>query len=96
MQKNNPNEQKRKRAIELFNKKYSVSEICKTLNCSRRWFYKWLKRYRNNPSGRWYLEESGRPKTNKKKTDNQTEQLIPKTRVELIKSPYMQYGPQAI
>jgi transposase len=96
MQNNQKEEQLRKRAIELFQKEWKVSEICKTLNCSKRWFYKWLKRYRDNPSGLWYLEKSRRPKTIKKKIDNKTEQLILETREKLISTPYLQYGPQAI
>lgn len=96
MQNNQTKERLRIKAIELFNNKWDVTSICKTLNCSRRWFYKWLKRYRSNPSGKWYLEEPKKPKTSKKKIDNITEQLILKTREELISTPFMQYGPQAI
>ncbi|MCF8241901.1 MAG: helix-turn-helix domain-containing protein [Melioribacteraceae bacterium] len=38
--KNQSKEQIRKRAIELFNNNWRVSEICETLNCSKRWIYK--------------------------------------------------------
>lgn len=38
-------EQLRIKAIELRNNKWKVTEICNALDCSRKWFYKWLKRY---------------------------------------------------
>lgn len=88
-------EQLRKRAMELYNSSWNITEICKTLNCSRKWFYKWLKRYQSNEP-KWYIEKSRRPKTKKKKTDFKTEQLILETRKELMSTPFMQYGPQAI
>lgn len=88
-------EQLRTKAIELYNNNWEVTEICKTLNCSRRWFYKWLKRYKSNQP-QWYIEQSKRPKTTKKKIDVNTEQLVLQTRKELMSTPFMQYGPQAI
>ncbi len=89
------NEQLRKRAIELYNNTINITEICKILNCSRRWFYKWLKRYQNNKEG-WFIEKSRKPKTCKKKVDSNIEQLILETRNQLMLTPFMQYGPQAI
>lgn len=88
-------EQLRKRAIELYNNSINITEICKILNCSRRWFYKWLKRYQNNKED-WFIEKSRKPKTSKKKIDSNTEQLILETRNQLMLMPFMQYGPQAI
>jgi putative transposase len=95
MKNNLTKEQLRLRAIELFNNKLNISEICRSLNCSRRWFYKWLKRYQSNDP-QWFIEKSRKPKTKKKKTDSRTEQLILETRKKLISNPFMQYGPQAI
>jgi hypothetical protein len=94
-------EQLRIKAIELHSNKWKVTEICKVLNCSRKWFYKWLKRYQTYLTGhsnnsQWYLEKSRRPKTREKKIDSHTEQLIIETRKQLMLSPFMQYGPQAI
>jgi hypothetical protein len=88
-------EQLRAKAIELYNYKWEVSEICKSLNCSRRWFYKWLKRSQSNEP-QWYIEQSRKPKTKKKKIDVNTEQLVLETREQLMSIPFMQYGPQAI
>lgn len=97
MSKNNyTKEQLRIKAIELYFNKCKVLEICKVLNCSRRWFYKWLKRYQSNQNGCWYNEQSRRPKTKKKKIDSNTEQLVLETRKQLVITPFMQYGPQAI
>lgn len=96
MKKNNySKEQLRIRAIELYNSKWNVTEICRTLNCSRRWFYKWLNRYQSNEP-KWYIEQSRRPRKTKKKIDFNTEQLVVETRKKLISRPFMQYGPQAI
>ncbi len=94
-EKNQNKEQNRKKAIELYNNNWKVSEICSTLNCSRNWFYKWLKRYQSG-SPHWYKEQSRAPKTVRKSTDNKLGQQIIQTRKELLSKPYMQYGPQAI
>jgi transposase InsO family protein len=91
----NTQEQLRIRAIELFNKKWKVTDICSNLNCSRAWFYKWLKRYQTNDP-EWYKEQSKAPKTKSKKTDSDMEQTVLKTREFLASKPYYQYGPQAI
>ena len=96
MKENNlNNEQLRMRAIELYKNNWNVSEISKTLNRSRNWFYKWLNRYNNNDP-HWYKEQSKAPKTKKNKTNTEMEELIIQTRKELLSHPYLQYGPQAI
>ena len=96
MKENNlTNEQLRMRAIELYKNNWNVSEICRTLNRSRNWFYKWLNKYNSNDSY-WYKEQSRTPKTKKNKTNTEMENLIIQTRKELLSNPYMQYGPQAI
>lgn len=88
-------EQLRTKDIELYNNKWNVTEICKSLKCSRRWFYKWLKRYQSQEP-KWFIEKSRKPKTKGKKTDFKTEQLILESRRQLMSTPFMQYGPQAI
>ena len=88
-------EQLRIKAIELYNSSWKIPDICSTLNCTRSWFYKWLKRSQsNNPN--WFKEQSRAPNTREKTTNNQMEQQILETRKQLISNPYMQYGPQAI
>jgi len=94
-EKNFNNEQKRKRAIEFWKNKFKINEICKTLKCSRAWFYKWLGRYKLNEQN-WYKEQSRRPKTTRKKIDHRIEELVIETRKQLMATPFMQYGPQAI
>ena len=94
-EKNLDKEQIRIKAIELYKKNWKISDICSTLNCSRNWFYKWLKRYQSS-NQYWYKEHSRAPKTIKRATDKKMEQLIIQTRKELLSAPYMQYGPQAI
>lgn len=98
MKNNFTKEQLRVKAIELYNADWKVTDICNFLNCSRRWFYKWLKRYQSKPDNleQWFKEQSRKPKTKKKKIDLEIEHLVLETRKELISSPFMQYGPQAI
>lgn len=74
------------RAIELYKKNLKVSEICTTLNRSRNWFYKWLRRYNTNDP-QWYKEQSRAPKTKKNKTSSETETLILQTRKHLRSQP---------
>ena len=88
-------EQLRIRAIELYKKKWKITDICSNLNCSRPWFYKWLKRYQTMDSN-WYKEQSRAPKTKLNKTDTDMEQVVLETRAYLASKPYFQYGPQAI
>ncbi|MCL0080286.1 helix-turn-helix domain-containing protein, partial [Dehalococcoidia bacterium] len=40
-------EELRRRAMELYDRNWEVSEICAALGCSRSWFYKWLDRHKN-------------------------------------------------
>lgn len=94
-EKNFSNEQKRIKAVELWKNKFKINEICKTLKCLSAWFYKWLNRYTNNETT-WYQEQSRKPKTTKQKIDKATEALVIETRKQLMITPYMQYGPQAI
>ena len=96
------NEQLRIKAIELLNDNWKITDICSTLNCSRAWLYKWIKRKQFNSnlssdeSKQWYIEQSRRPKTKQKKIDSITEQQVLETRKRLMSTPFMQYGPQAI
>jgi putative transposase len=88
-------EELRLRAMDLYNNNWSVTRICKTLDCSRNWFYKWKKRYAMKDPG-WYKEHSREPKNKLRRRNEDVESLIIETRKELISKPYMQYGPQAI
>jgi len=91
----NEDEQLRKKAIELYNHKWKVSEICSDLGISKSWFYKWLKRYQSGDEN-WWQEQSRAPKSKPTKISTDLEQLVLRTRKELESSRFYQYGPQAI
>lgn len=91
MKSNYTSEELRKKAIELYRQQWNITEICRTLKCSRRWFYKWLKRYESNEAN-WFIEQSRKPKAKKKKIDLTTEQLVLETRKKLASTPFMQCG----
>jgi len=88
-------EQLRIRAIQLYQQGWKVSRICLTLDRSRKWFYKWLWRWKNNDSD-WFIEHSRAPKAPGKQISSEIEELIIDIRKQLIENPFMQYGPQAI
>jgi transposase-like protein len=83
------------KAIELYEQKWKVSDICSNPGCSRSWFYKWLKRYRKK-DGTWFHSEPCAPKTIHRSLDPPMEQIIIDTRKQLMASRFSTYGPQAI
>lgn len=89
------NEQLRLRAIELYRQHWIILDICETLNCSRTWFYKWLKRFQSDGPN-WYKEQSRAPRTKNRKISSEKEKMILTARKDLESKPYAQYGPQAI
>lgn len=82
----------RRQAVLMYLKGVSVSDISKSINCSRPWVYKWVKRYQSNPNGEWYKEYSRRPATIHAGIDSDLENLIVKIRRNLEKIPYAQIG----
>jgi len=82
----------RKQAILMYLRGVTITEICQTLQCSRSWLYKWVKRYQSNPNGEWYAEYSRRPHTIHTRVDNDLESLIIKVRRNLEKISYAQIG----
>jgi len=94
-QTNQAEEELRRKAIELYEQNWKVREICSTLGCSKSWFYKWLNRYKSGHE-KWSQSISRAPKNLCHKRDDQLEQLIVRTRKQLIAEPFSQYGPQAI
>jgi len=88
-------EQLRIRAIQLYQQGWKVSRICCTLDRSRKWFYKWLERWRNRDAD-WFVEHSRAPRTAGKRVNSEMETMIIDIRKQLIENPFMQYGPQAI
>lgn len=85
-------EKMRQKAIELFQSGGKVSEICRELNKSRKWFYKWRKRFISKPLEEWYKDESKVPKHFPKKRSYQIEQKILAVRKKLQAEKYAQIG----
>ena len=78
--------QKRQYALELYRQGVKVSEICRSLNRSRTWFYKWLRR---NESGdpNWNLDRSKAPCHIANKTSKELVTLILEIRSGLETTP---------
>jgi putative transposase len=88
-------QQQRVNAITCFLQGEPVSAICRTLGRSRRWFYKWLKRYDpSNPE--WACSQSRAPKQISHKTPQSIVQLVCQIRNRLLKTKYAQKGAFAI
>jgi len=85
-------EKTRQEAIKLFQSGENVSEICRQLNKSRKWFYKWRKRFTSSPLGEWYKDESRAPKHIPNKRSQQIEQEILVVRKKLQLDKYAQTG----
>ncbi len=88
-------EQIRLRAIQLYQEGWKVSEICSILGRSRKWFYKWYKRWGSNDP-EWFVEQSRAPKRITRSVSVEMEDKIIEIRKELFRNSFMQYGPQAI
>ncbi|MHA1852924.1 MAG: helix-turn-helix domain-containing protein [Candidatus Heimdallarchaeaceae archaeon] len=57
----------RKRVVKKVLDGENVTSVAKRFRISRKFVYKWLKRYRENPYGEWWKERSRRPKNIQKK-----------------------------
>ena len=64
----------RKEAVRRRHMGESVASICRELNVSRKWFYKWYNRYQSNDSN-WHQDQSKAPKHRPHKIDNEVERL---------------------
>ena len=98
IEKNNnhlTDEELRRKAIELYEQNWKPHDIIASLECSKTWFYKWLKRYKHQDET-WFQSESRVPRRTRKKEQPVTEQLVIDTRKKLISTRFSQYGPQAI
>lgn len=69
--------------------------ICKSINRSKQWFFKWLKRYKTGAAD-WYQEHSRAPKTSPMAITPETRDHIILTRQNLEAPPYAQIGVSAI
>jgi len=87
---------KRKKAIELFLKGEQITRICNNFQKSRKWFYKWKKRYTLNPKGAWYIDQSRVPKKVPKRYSSKLEQEVVSARKKLDMDKYAQNGALSI
>jgi putative transposase len=85
----------RKGAIMEYVKGTPPKEIYTRLNRSKKWFFKWLKRYQTG-NMEWYKERSRAPKSQAKETSQEQKALILFTRKRLEEQPFAQVGASAI
>lgn len=85
----------RKEAIRRHLMGEGVTAICRDLNVSRKWFYKWHGRYKTEADG-WYNDQSRAPKSRPHKTERDVEQLVLRVRDKLAQTKYAQIGAMAI
>jgi len=69
----------------------SPQVICRELSMSRRWLFKWIKRYRSGKEN-WFYEKSKKPHTTYRKTPCETEKKVVKIRKLLAESKMSQIG----
>jgi len=73
----------------------SPKAVYTSLNRSKKWFFKWLKRY-NSGAADWYKEHSRAPHTRPTAISRQEQEMITATRTRLDTEPYAQIGVSAI
>jgi putative transposase len=83
-------------AVNAFHSGESLQVILNRFKCSKSWLYKWIKRYKINPSGSWYLEQSRRPKTIHYTISEPDMQAVIAARHSLENQPYAQRGAVSI
>ncbi len=85
----------RKEAVQRRLAGETVTNICNDLGRSRKWFYKWYKRYKTgDPS--WYQNQSKTPRRKPRSIDAELENMILSVRKRLMKKKFAQIGPQSI
>jgi len=81
----------KKQAISRYEDGESPKQIYQSLGKSKKWFFKWLNRYKEGNEN-WWEELSRRPHTSKQKIGKDMEQAIIDTRKELERTLYAQIG----
>jgi putative transposase len=81
----------KKQAISRYEDGESPKQIYQSLGKSKRWFFKWLKRYKEG-NDNWWEELSRKPHSTKQKIDKDMEQAIIDTREKLERTLYAQIG----
>lgn len=69
-------------AVQRFKAGESPESICVSLGKSRRWLYKWVKRYNNNDPS-WFEDSSRRPHSTPHRTPAEIEQIVKMVRLNL-------------
>ena len=88
-------EQFRQTAIERFQSGESPKQIYTSLNRSKKWFFKWLNRFRSGQKD-WYKDQSRAPKHCPTRVDEVDRQRIIAARKRLEIEPFAQIGTSAI
>jgi len=81
----------RKQAISKYENGESPKAIYQSLGKSKRWFFKWLKRYRYDGEN-WSKDLSRQPQRTREKINETMEQAIIDTRKKLEATLYAQIG----
>ncbi|TAN15196.1 MAG: transposase [Chitinophagaceae bacterium] len=79
-------------AVQSYLRGEPVIHILRQYKCSKSWLYKWVSRYKTNPQGDWYIEQSRKPKNVSSTITEQERQTVIYTRRSLEDRPYSQRG----
>ena len=85
----------RQQAIQRLISGESATSICTSLNRSKPWLYKWLKRYHQGITD-WYREQPRTPHCQRKRTPESLENLVVRIRKDLSSHRYAQTGATSI
>jgi transposase-like protein len=85
----------RKMAVQQYLQGRSPVSIYNEMGRSKKWFFKWLQRYRSGHP-EWYRDHSKAPHNRPHQTPTETHNLVKNTRVQLEANPYAQVGVSAI
>lgn len=88
-------EELRKQAVIRYVQGERPKQIYTSVNRSKKWFFKWLKRYQSGRAD-WYIDDSRAPHTCPKKTVDYQRGLIVSVRKHLESEPFAQTGVSAI
>jgi len=88
-------EELREKAIQLYLQGEEPKSIYSSLNRTKQWFFKWLKRYKESDP-KWYKERSRAPQAKLDQVSAQQQQAIILTRKRLEAQRFAQIGVSAI
>lgn len=91
----NPEEKLRVQGVDFFKSGVKASNICRRLNRSKDWFYKWLKRYQSGKEN-WFQEINRAPHNSVNKINENIEIKITEIRERLKNLKWSQIGANSI